>query len=89
MIPREELNRLLTQATKDIENFTKQKLSFDNHTELAELYFNKADIQLAMKNYKDALTDYQICLDYDAYFYEAVNRMDSIIELMLPLAMAS
>jgi len=87
MIPQEELNRLQTQATTDIEAFMKNKLSFDNHTELAELYFHRADIHLAMKNYKAAMMDYETCLDYDAYFYEAVTRLDKIIEQMLPFAM--
>ncbi len=87
MIPTEELNRLLSQATKQIETFTKKQLSFDNHTELAELYFTRADIHMAMKNYCAALNDYEICLDYDAYFYEAVTRMDKIIEIMLPISL--
>ncbi len=87
MIPTEELNRLLTQATTEIEIFMKQKMSYDNHSDLAELFFNRADIHLAMKNYKAAMTDYETCLDYDAYFYEAVTRMDKIMEVMLPLAM--
>ncbi len=85
MIPEEELNRLLSQATIEIESFSKKKQNYDNHTELAELYFARADIYMAMKNYRAALNDYEICLDYDAYFYEAVTRMDKIIEAMLPL----
>lgn len=87
MIPTEELNRLLTQATTEIEIFMKQKMSYENHSDLAELFFNRADIHLAMKNYKAAMTDYETCLDYDAYFYEAVTRMDKIMEVMLPLIM--
>jgi len=86
-IPKEELDRLLTQATKEIETFSKTQLSYDNHTELAELFFARADIYLAQKNYKAAYNDYEICLDYDAYFYEAVTRIDKIMEIMLPIAM--
>jgi len=86
MIPTEELNRLLTQATIDIEAFMKEHLSFDNHTELAELFFARADVHLAMKNYRAAMDDYDTCLDYDPYFYEAVTRQDKIIEIILPLA---
>ena len=86
MIPQEELERLLSQATKAIDKQSRQKMSFDNHTILAELYFNRADIHLTMKNYRAALSDYQTCLDYDAYFYEAVTRMDKVIEIMLPVA---
>jgi len=86
MIPSEELNRLLTQATIEIEAFMKQKMNFDNHTELAELFFARADIHLAMKNYRAAMDDYEICLDYDAYFYEADTRLDKIMEVMLTAA---
>ena len=52
MIPQEELNRLLSQATTEIENFSFGKLNNDNNTEIAELYFTRADIYLAMKKYR-------------------------------------
>ena len=87
MIPQEELNRLLTQATIDIEAFMKRNKSFDGHPELAELFFTRGDIYFAMKNYKAAMQDYETCLDYDAYYIEADNRMDKIMEVMLPIAM--
>ncbi len=82
-ISKEELNRLLNQATIEIEELSGANLSFRNHTDLAELYFSRADIHLAMKNYKAAMSDYETCLDYDAYFHEAVTRMDKIMEVML------
>lgn len=87
MIPTEELNRLLTQATIEIEAFMKRKSGFEAHTDLAELFFSRADIHFAMKNYKAAMQDYETCMDYDPYFYEADTRMDKIMEIMLPFAM--
>lgn len=78
MIPQEEITRLISQATKDIENFRKTHRGFDSHMDLAELFFARADIYLASKEYHLALMDYETCLDYDAYFFEAVNRMEML-----------
>ena len=83
MIPLEELKRLLTQATIDIEAFMKNNLEYDNHSELANLFFARADIHFTMKNYQAAMDDYETCLDYDAYFHEAVTRMDVVMDLIM------
>jgi len=88
MIPQEELQRLLDKATKDINAFMCKPLTFDDHSDLAELYFSRGDIHFTMKNYKAAMEDYEICMDYDPYFIEADSRMDRIMEVMLPLALS-
>lgn len=87
MINKSELEALLQVATLKINKAMSNNTSYDSHPDLAELFFERADIYLAMKQYKSAMSDYETCMDYDPYFYEADSRMDAIIELVLPLAM--
>ena len=87
MISKNELESLLKEATLKIDQTMSSGVSFDSHADIAELFFERGDIYLAMKQYKSALSDYETCMDYDPYFYEADARMDAIIELVLPLAM--
>jgi len=71
MISTAQLNQMLEQANLALENRLARKFSFNDHSHLAELYFSRAEIHMAAKNYQAALQDFESCLDYDPYFYEA------------------
>jgi len=71
MISTEQLNQLLAEATTALEQRLSKACSFTDHSQLAELYFSRAEINLAAKKYPQALQDFESCLDYDPYFYEA------------------
>ena len=71
MISNEQLNQMLEQASQALENRLSRKFSYNDHSQLAELYFSRAEIHLAAKNYVSALQDFESCLDYDPYFHEA------------------
>ncbi len=87
MIKKSELEALLQEATIKINKAMSSLSGYDSHANLAELFFERGDIYLAMKQYKSAMSDYETCMDYDPYFYEADSRIDAIIEHVLPLSM--
>lgn len=67
----EQIESLIIRATHDIEQLLLSKEDFENHCELAELHFERAEMYLAAKKFKWAIEDYNTCLDYDPYFYQA------------------
>lgn len=41
------------------------------HAELADLYFERAELYFKSERFQWAIEDYTKCLDYNPYFYEA------------------
>jgi len=62
---------LLRQATLRIETKLSEGITFDDHAEMAEQHYERAQMYVLKKQYKEAIEDYETCMDYDPYFYEA------------------
>jgi len=79
MLTLQKLNQLIAIATHEIENY---KPTDDGQFVMAELYFNRAEIYVAAKKYRLALQDYNIAIDYDAYFFAAFQGRDLVESIL-------
>ena len=66
-----QIEKLLAQATLEIEEHLSKGVTFADHPAMAELHFERAQMYVLNKQYDLAIEDYTTCLDYDPYFYEA------------------
>ena len=66
-----EIEKLLIQATLEIEDRLTRGVNFEDHPEMAALHFERAQLYVLSKEFELAIEDYTDCLDYDPYFYEA------------------
>ena len=82
MLTQEKLNQLLAIATHEIDNYNPILQPDEGLLVMAELYFNRAEIYVASKEYKKALQDYNFTIDYDAYFIAAFEGRD-LVETIL------
>lgn len=91
MISTEQLFRLVTEATEAIDQRLAKGFGYADHSQLAELYYSRAELHLAAKNYPEAVQDFESCLDYDPYFREADIGREHAASLItsLPLRFAS
>ena len=67
----ENLTRQISRLTYSIENLVKEQSNEETHPELADLYFERAELYFKTQNFQWAIEDYTACLDFNPYFYEA------------------
>lgn len=66
-----KVSRQINRLTLDIEQLELQRLDEAVHAELADYYFERAELYYKSESYEWAIEDYNQCLDLNPYFYEA------------------
>ncbi len=66
-----KVSRQINRLTLDIEQLELQRLDEAVHAELADYYFERAELYFKSENFEWAIEDYNQCLDLNPYFYEA------------------
>jgi tetratricopeptide (TPR) repeat protein len=66
-----KVSRQINRLTLDIEQLELQRLDEAVHSELADYYFERAELYFKSENFEWAIEDYNQCLDLNPYFYEA------------------
>lgn len=63
--------REISKLTFSIEALLLDKHNAEVHAELADLYFERAELYFISGRFEWAIEDYNACLDYNPYFIEA------------------
>ncbi len=66
-----KVSRQINRLTLDIEQLELQRLDEAVHSELADYYFERAELYFKSENFEWAIEDYNQCLELNPYFYEA------------------
>jgi len=65
------MNRTISRLTLDIEQLELMRHNEEVHAELADYYFERAELYFQSSKFDWAIQDYNNCLDLNPYFYEA------------------